>query len=79
LDRVRVERDRAIAGIGPAPPRRSAAGDMTFGVPVILSGVPLIGAGHWNTQYDVSPDGSRVYFWIARCRSGPLRSMSCWG
>lgn len=42
--------------------RRTAAGDITFGVPVILSGVPLIGAGHWNTQYDVSADGSRVYF-----------------
>ena len=33
-----------------------------FGVPVVLSGVPLIGAGHWNTQYDVSADASRVYF-----------------
>ena len=42
--------------------RRTAAGDTTFGVPVVLSGVPLIGAGHWNTQYDVSADGSRVYF-----------------
>jgi hypothetical protein len=24
--------------------------------------VPLIGSGHWSTQYDVSPDGQRVYF-----------------
>ena len=24
--------------------------------------VPLIGSGHWGTQYDVSPDGQRVYF-----------------
>lgn len=24
--------------------------------------VPLIGFGHWGTQYDVSPDGSRFYF-----------------
>jgi serine/threonine protein kinase/Tol biopolymer transport system component len=44
------------------PVGRTAAGDITFGVPVVLSGVPLIGAGHWNTQYDVSADGSRVYF-----------------
>ena len=42
--------------------RRGAAGEMTFGVPAVLSGVPPIGAGHWNTQYDVSADGSRVYF-----------------
>jgi len=25
-------------------------------------GVPLIGSGHWGTQYDVSPDGQHVYF-----------------
>jgi hypothetical protein len=31
------------------------------GVPVQL-GVPPIGAGHWGTQYDVTRDGSRVYF-----------------
>ena len=29
--------------------------------PLMLK-VPLIGAGHWGTQYDVSPDGQRVYF-----------------
>jgi hypothetical protein len=44
------------------PVRRGVAGDMTFGTPVVLSGVPPIGAGHWSTQYDVSADGSRVYF-----------------
>jgi hypothetical protein len=44
------------------PVRRGTAGDMTFGTPVVLSGVPAIGAGHWSTQYDVSADGSRVYF-----------------
>lgn len=32
-----------------------------FGVPVELK-VPPIGFGHWGTQYDVSPDGHRVYF-----------------
>jgi hypothetical protein len=24
--------------------------------------VPLVGSGHWGTQYDVSPDGQHVYF-----------------
>jgi dipeptidyl aminopeptidase/acylaminoacyl peptidase len=41
--------------------RRAATGEISFGVPAVLP-VPIIGAGHWNTQYDVSPDGSRVYF-----------------
>ena len=38
-------------------PRR----DLTLG-PAVTLNVPLIGAGHWGTQYDVSPDGQRVYF-----------------
>jgi len=33
----------------------------TFGLPVELN-VPSIGFGHWGTQYDVSPDGRRIYF-----------------
>ena len=44
------------------PVRRTATGEITYGVPAVVPGVPLIGAGHWNTQYDVSKDGSRVYF-----------------
>ena len=32
-----------------------------LGVPAKLS-VPRIGRGHWGTPYDVSPDGSRIYF-----------------
>ena len=36
-------------------------GELTLGVANALS-VPLIGSGHWGTQYDVSPDGQRVYF-----------------
>jgi hypothetical protein len=24
--------------------------------------VPLIGTGHYGTQYDLSPDGQRIYF-----------------
>jgi hypothetical protein len=41
--------------------RPAADGGLNVGVPVPLP-VPLIGAGHWSTQYDVSPDGGRVYF-----------------
>jgi hypothetical protein len=33
----------------------------TFGLPARLN-VPRIGSGHWGTPYDVSPDGSRIYF-----------------
>ena len=36
-------------------------GERRLGGAVLLN-VPLIGAGHWGTQYDVSPDGRRVYF-----------------
>ena len=35
--------------------------DRTFGVPVELKSPP-IGSAHWGIQYDVSPDGRRVYF-----------------
>jgi Tol biopolymer transport system component len=41
--------------------RREEDGSLIFGVPVALN-VPPIGTGHWGTQYDVSPDGRRVYF-----------------
>ena len=41
--------------------RREADGRLIFGAPVALN-VPPIGTGHWGTQYDVSPDGRRVYF-----------------
>ena len=41
--------------------RQTGNGPTTFGLPVELN-VPRIGAGHWGTQYDVSPDGRRVYF-----------------
>ena len=40
---------------------RQLRGELTLGVAVALS-VPLIGSGHWGTQYDVSPDGQYVYF-----------------
>ena len=41
--------------------RRGSGGTLAPGVPVQL-GVPPIGVGHWGTQYDVTRDGSRVYF-----------------
>ena len=34
---------------------------LSLGAAVALA-VPLIGSGHWSTQYDVSPDGQRIYF-----------------
>ncbi|MGE5834481.1 MAG: TolB family protein, partial [Acidobacteriota bacterium] len=39
----------------------SARGAVSFGTPVVLE-VPAIGFGHFGTQYDVSPDGQRIYF-----------------
>ncbi len=38
-----------------------STGELTLGVATALN-VPLIGSGHWGTQYDVSPDGRQVYF-----------------
>jgi len=40
--------------------RRQPRGDLTLGVANVLS-VPLIGSGHWGTQYELSPDGQYVY------------------
>ena len=36
-------------------------GDPTLGLPG-QPDLPQFGFGHWGTQYDVSPDGSRIYF-----------------
>jgi Tol biopolymer transport system component len=41
--------------------RREPTGEPTLGVANALN-VPLVGSGHWGTQYDVSPDGRFVYF-----------------
>ena len=41
--------------------QRQPSGELTLGAANALS-VPLIGSGHWGTQYDVSPDGQHVYF-----------------
>jgi dipeptidyl aminopeptidase/acylaminoacyl peptidase len=43
--------------------------DPTFGLPVALP-IPPIGFGHWGTQYDVAPDGRRIYF-MQRNRDAP--------
>jgi serine/threonine protein kinase/Tol biopolymer transport system component len=40
---------------------RQPRGELALGATVSLS-VPLIGSGHWGTQFDVSPDGRYVYF-----------------
>jgi serine/threonine protein kinase len=40
---------------------RQPTGELTLGVANALN-VPLVGSGHWGTQYDVSPDGQFVYF-----------------
>jgi Tol biopolymer transport system component len=36
-------------------------GDPVFGLPT-QPDLPRVGFGHWGTQYDVSPDGSRIYY-----------------
>ncbi len=43
------------------PVERQSSGQLTLGAATPLA-VPLIGLGHWSTQYHVSPDGQRVYF-----------------
>jgi hypothetical protein len=42
------------------PVQWSASGAPTFGLSTTLPAGP-IGFGHWGTQYDVSPDGRRIY------------------
>ena len=59
--------------------QRQSRGELTLGVANALS-VPLIGSGHWGTQYDVSPDGQYVYF-IDRTpapRPGDIRVVIGW-
>jgi len=45
-------------------------GGLTFGIPVELN-VPAVGTAHFGTQYDVSPDGQRVYFLQQATHEGP--------
>ena len=55
--------------------QRQPSGELTLGVANALS-VPLIGSGHWGTQYDVSPDGQHVYSSTGRLRRGRATSVS---
>ncbi len=41
-----------------------------FSVPVAMK-VPPVGFGHWGTQYDISPDGRRVYLMRAADEPSP--------
>jgi serine/threonine protein kinase/Tol biopolymer transport system component len=41
--------------------RWAGNGEPTFELPA-KPDLPRVGFGHWGTQYDVSPDGSRIYF-----------------
>jgi Tol biopolymer transport system component/tRNA A-37 threonylcarbamoyl transferase component Bud32 len=47
-----------------------STGEPNFSVPVALK-VPPVGFGHWGTQYDISPDGSRVYLMRAADEPSP--------
>ena len=47
-----------------------AHGRPTFGTPRLLN-VPAIGHGYSGTQYDVSPDGRRIYFFDRRLEASP--------
>lgn len=53
-----VDREGRIRG---RTVERRPTGELTLGAAVPLN-VPRIESGHWGTQYDVSPDGQRVYF-----------------
>ncbi len=53
-----VDREGRLRGRSVQPQPR---GELTLGLAEPLS-VPLIGLGHWGTQYEVSPDGQSVYF-----------------
>jgi hypothetical protein len=50
--------------------RRGPDGRPVFGKPLLLD-VPRIGFGHFSTQYDVSPDGRRIYFFDRRLDPPP--------
>jgi Tol biopolymer transport system component len=52
------------------PVARGPNGRPVFGKAVVLD-VPPIGSGHFSTQYDVSPDGRRIYFFDRRREPAP--------
>jgi serine/threonine protein kinase/Tol biopolymer transport system component len=45
-------------------------GGLTLG-PVTAINIPFISPGHWGTNYDVSPDGGRIYFLSLAIDPGP--------
>lgn len=45
-------------------------GEPVFGLPTRLD-IPAISFGHWGTQYDISPDGRRIYFMQATQEAAP--------
>jgi hypothetical protein len=49
---------------------RGPDGRPVSGKPVLLD-VPAIGFGHFSTQYDVSPEGRRIYFFDRRLEPPP--------
>ncbi len=52
------------------PVSRGSTGRPMIGKPVLVA-VPAIGFGHGSTQYDVSPDGRRIYFFDRRREPPP--------
>jgi hypothetical protein len=53
--------------------RELRGGAPSFNAASVLN-VPPIGFGHFGTQYDVSPDGQRIYF-LKRSDSAPAREV----
>jgi hypothetical protein len=52
------------------PVSRAPTGRPVSGKPVRV-GVPAIGFGHNSTQFDISPDGRRIYFFDRRREPPP--------
>jgi eukaryotic-like serine/threonine-protein kinase len=52
------------------PVARGPNGRPVFGTAALLD-VPPIGFGHSSTQYDVTPDGRRIYFFDRRLEPAP--------
>jgi hypothetical protein len=53
-----VDREGRLRGRSVGRPSRA---ELTLAAALSLR-VPLIGSGHWGTQYDLSPDGQHVHF-----------------
>jgi Tol biopolymer transport system component len=51
----------------------NSSGEPSFALPQRTS-LPQVGFGHWGTQYDISPDGKRIYF-MEPSRDPPPREM----